>query len=111
MPYTLFKPYLPKQIYSLVQVHLVLMLAIIRQGDNNNYIYGTTYDSDFLEPYSGLSMGPFDSGGSYKVVMYANHQGEHTYRFNEKSEINSNGSATFHFECLDSNSSASFSLN
>ena len=95
----------------MVQVHLVLMLAIIRPGDNSIYIYGPTNDSAFLDPYSGLSMGPFDSGGSYTVVMYANHQGEHTYRFNEKSEINSNGSATFHFECLDSNSSASFSLN
>jgi hypothetical protein len=80
-------------------------------GTNSIYIYGPTNDSAWLDPYSGKSLGPFDAGGSYSIVMYGNHVGSHTYIFNGQSETNSTGWANFSFDCLDSNSSASITYN
>lgn len=92
---------------------------------NPIYIYGDGTVSEWIGSYSGVSLGPFNDGPFYSVVMYGNTTGSHTFTFSgpaydpvedkivtfSESITTSSGSATFHPGYLVGNSSASITYN
>lgn len=89
-------------------------------ASNPIYVYGDGTVSEYIPPNSGTSLGPFDSGPYYSVVMYTNTPGSHTFTFTgpieggsvySESITTSSGSATFHSGYLVGNSSASITYN